>query len=98
MSVPESFVRPGLTATTDWGRRPPRTRCRVGADLAEGSRFVRELAGLLHRRLRVVSLIAFAPTLWFLVRNLLDGHHEDTAGPAGAVVHTMVTALVGWLA
>ncbi len=97
MSVPESFVRPGLTATTDWGRRPSRTRCLVGGNLAAGAAFAHELACLLHRRLKSVALIALVPTLLFLGRSLIDRQHQGPAGSLGLALHVMVTVLLGWL-
>ena len=49
-----------------------RPLCRAGADAAaaSGTLFRGELAALLHRRLRVVALIALAPTALFLLRGL----------------------------
>src|SRR5579884_4357684 len=94
MSIPETTV--GYTAGQAGKER--RTRCFVGGNLAEGSRFARELGHLLHRRLRVVALIALVPLVLFLIRNMIEEHRQDLVGPIGLVLQALVTGLLGWLA
>jgi serine/threonine-protein kinase len=77
--------------------RPP-THCSVGANLAEGSQFKRDLERLLHGRLRVVAVIALVPSLLFLGRNLIEPHQQTLVGPVGLALHGIVAALVAWLA
>src|SRR5262245_17157598 len=100
MSVPELPTRPylpnGLSTPPDAKKKKP-THCAIGG-VAAGSQFAVELAHLLHRRLRVASLIAFAPTLLFLGANLLQGALQLPNGPAILTVHAIVTVLVGLLA
>src|SRR5437868_13722011 len=98
MSVPELTTRPYLLngSPAPSGKRP--THCSIGGDFAGGSQFAAELAQLLQRRLRLVSLIAFVPTLLFLVVNLFDGAYQASNRGVTLAMHGMVVVLTGWLA
>jgi serine/threonine-protein kinase len=97
MSGPDTFVTVGSVAPAGPERRR-RASCSVGGHLAEGSGFARELGRLLHRRLRVVVLIALVPTALFLVRNLVEPHRHELLGPVGLALHAILTGLLAWLA
>jgi serine/threonine-protein kinase len=53
------------------------------------------MVSLLHRRLRIVTFLAFVPFLLFLVRNLVDPLFMDGVGLA---LHGLATAVLGVLA
>src|SRR5262249_17425666 len=98
MSVPELTTRPYLPngSPVPSGQRP--THCSIRGDFAGGSQFAVELAQLLQRRLRMVTLIAFVPTLLFLVVSLFDGVHQPGNRAVALTLHGIVTVLTGWLA
>src|SRR5262245_28877946 len=99
MSVPELptrvYLSNGPPLLSDGKKKP--THCAIGGH-GGGSQFDVELAQLLHYRLRLVSLLAFAPTLLFLGANVLQGTALLPNGPAILTVHAIVTVLVGLLA
>ncbi|MFO0927343.1 MAG: serine/threonine-protein kinase [Gemmataceae bacterium] len=78
------------------------THCRI-AGWSLGSQFEGEVLGLLHHRLRVVSLITFLPLLAFFVRNLFadtatdidDALHLCSQGLALVVVNVVIAVV--WL-
>ena len=75
-------------------RSDPMPPCRVALDgLTSMQRS--ELLALLHRRLRLVTLLALAPFGLFLARNLLDPSHFETTG---MMLHILVTAILAGLA
>jgi tRNA A-37 threonylcarbamoyl transferase component Bud32 len=88
-------LRSGLPSPS--GRRRP-THCSVGGHFAEGSQFASELAQLLLHRLRIVTLIALAPTALFLVLNLLEIQPHNLTTSVSLGLHAIVTALIAWLA
>src|SRR5262245_15641139 len=100
MSVPElptrAYLSDGSPAPSDGKKKP--THCAIGGHAAGGSQFAVELAQLLQRRLRVVSLIAFAPTLLFFGANLLhQGANHWGGGLTTLAVHGIVVVLTAWL-
>jgi serine/threonine-protein kinase len=59
-----------------------------------GSQFEQELQRLLHARLRIVGLIAMAPLLLFLLRNLTDAERWARLDAASLVLHGCAALLV----
>jgi serine/threonine-protein kinase len=105
MEQPQGGVRPlprgsGFDLTTPYrGPDGSVSRCRVAGDRACGSAFQGELASLLLRRLRTVTLIALLPSLLFLVRGLIEAPPVDA--PASLflrILHGLVTLLLAGLA
>ncbi len=87
-------VRSALRSTP----RPP--RCRVAMSLCGASAFRGATESLLHRRLLFVALLTLAPSLIFLVRNLLDPNLPPEVGNFGRFFHgsvAAVTALMAWV-
>jgi serine/threonine-protein kinase len=75
------------------------TRCKVSGSRAGESKLEGEIADLLLRRLRIVTLIALLPSFLFLVRNLFDPppmpHREMQLG---LILHTIVNVLMAVIA
>jgi tRNA A-37 threonylcarbamoyl transferase component Bud32 len=94
MTSPDILTRSLLPPTAADTRR----RCRVACDRAGGSHFRSEIGALLFRRLRIVVLIALAPTALFFVRALLEGHHQLPVGRLDLTLQAGVTALLAGLA
>jgi serine/threonine-protein kinase len=66
----------------------------VALPSATGSEFHGEIAGLLHGRLRVVALIALAPSLIFLVRHMLEPNRFLPLGQEGLVAQVVVSLIL----
>src|SRR4051794_30594077 len=92
MSQPPSLLRP----LPPQGR-PHATRCRVALD-GPSSLFNNELASLLHRRLFLVTCLAFVPSALFLARDLVDPHPDPTFGVVGQALRVGVCTFLGGLA
>src|SRR5947209_2663022 len=74
-------------------------KCRVaGACGATGSQFHTEIETLLRGRLRVAVLILLAPTIFFLVKNLVVADPGLAGGGIGRTFHVVVTAGLSVLA
>src|SRR5262245_12371845 len=76
------------------------THCSIGehAGGAAGSQFAAELAGLLRRRLRFVSLVILVPCLLYLFVHLFQGMAHVPHGLAILAVHAITVGLISWLA
>jgi serine/threonine-protein kinase len=77
----------------------PASRCQVAVDACSSSAFHSAIASLLHRRLRVVVLIALVPMTYFLVRQLVDPSVAVVGeGFLPLALHGAVTLLLAGLA
>jgi serine/threonine-protein kinase len=84
---------------TPGGAAAPASRCRVAGSWAEGSGYHAEVAALLLRRLRVVTLIALLPSLLFQLRNLIALPWPLTPYQRGdLLVHLAANVLMAGLA
>ncbi len=91
---------PLLGKTTRYRRTDPPmpSRCRVAVGSGVDSSFRGAIGCLLHRRLRVVVLIALLPNLLFLVHNLIDPPMTASGTALGLSLHLAVALLMGGLA
>src|SRR6516225_6272813 len=71
--------------------RPP--RCRVAMSIGQASAFRGAIESLLHRRLLFVALLTLAPSLIFLVRNLLDSNLPPEVSSFGRFFHGTVAVV-----
>jgi serine/threonine-protein kinase len=76
----------------------PAPRWRLASEGGSSTLYRGEIGQLLHARLRVVTLIALVPTALFLVRNLLERHHQVMVGPFGLALQTGLTVFLAGLA
>jgi serine/threonine-protein kinase len=94
--------RPGLTGPTIAYRTdsalpsgPPPPRCRIAAGSgATGSQFYGEIETLLRARLRLVTLLLLAPTLFFLVKNHIEVDLSLLPANTSFCFHTTVTMIL----
>jgi serine/threonine-protein kinase len=91
MSMRDTIGRPLST-------EPVPRRCRVAGDKASSTLYRGEIGQVLHGRLRVVTLIALVPTGLFLLRNLLEKHHQMLIGPIGVALQAGLTVFLAGLA
>jgi eukaryotic-like serine/threonine-protein kinase len=91
---------PLIGKTTRYYRHDPPmpSRCRVAVGAGMDSSFRGAIGRLLHRRLRVVVLIALLPNLLFLVHNLIDPPMSAAGTGLGLSLHLTVALLMGGLA
>jgi serine/threonine-protein kinase len=82
-------VRSALRSTP----RPP--RCRVAMSISGASAFRGAIESLLHRRLLFVALLTLAPSLIFLIRNLLDTNLPPEVSGFGRFFHGSVAVVSG---
>jgi serine/threonine-protein kinase len=96
MSISPTDPRPLTTA--DGAGTPHPTHCRVAGDWATTSQFTREVARVLHARLRVVAAIALVPMLLFFFRHLLDPNPLAHVNAVALAIHGGSVALLASLA
>jgi serine/threonine-protein kinase len=91
------MVQPRIGVTTTYqGLATPSartaSRCRVAVE-GSSSAFRDTIARLLHRRLRIVVLLALMPLGYFLLRAVSNPDPASVTGPAGLLLHAAVVAL-----
>jgi serine/threonine-protein kinase len=74
------------------------SRCRVALAPVSGSQFRGQIGQLLHGRLRTVTLIALAPIVLFLIRNLIEPHPRALIGPVGVGMQAFLAVFLSILA
>jgi serine/threonine-protein kinase len=85
-------VRSGFRST------PRPTRCRVAMSITGASAFRGAIESVLHRRLLFVALLTLAPSLIFLVRNLVDTNLPPEVSGFGRLFHGSVAVVTGVMA
>src|SRR5262249_31443967 len=85
------------TIPSSSGTAPP--KCRIAGLLGDtGTQFHTEVESLLRSRLRIVSLILLVPTVFFLIKNLLEINWQREPDWIAPYFHTFVTVTVAVLA